>query len=158
MNANRVSATLSPADQGEVLAAIATIRKKLPFLIDLTPEERRALPRMGDGGRAFVSKAAQVAAQNPDFLPRSFDIDEMRHDAELFEALQPVALALTQLQELLDDTLMEVGGEAYSAALVVYHYAKNSGKGQALDAVADDLSRRFARKASSSAPAAPASS
>jgi len=134
--------------------AIATIKQKLPFLIDLSPEERRALPHMGDKSRVFVSKAADVAAQNPDFLPRSFNVEELCRDAELFAALQPITLALTQLQELVDDTQVEVGGEAYAGALVVYNYAKNSGQGLALDSVADELGRRFARKASGAAPKA----
>ena len=154
MNTNRIDATLSPGDKDEVLAAIATIKQKLPFLTDLSPEERRALPKMGDKSRAFVSKAAEVAAQNPDFLPRSFDVDEMRRDLALFETLQPIAVALTQLQELVDDTLLAAGNEAYAAALVVYNYAKTSGQGAALDAVADELSRRFARKASAATPQA----
>ncbi len=154
MNTNRIDATLSPSDKDEVLAAIATIKQKLPFLTDLSPEERRALPKMGDKSRAFVSKAAEVAAQNPDFLPRAFDVNEMRRDLELFEALQPIAVSLTQLQELMDDTLLAAGSEAYAAALVVYNYAKTSGQGAALDAVADELSRRFARKASAALPQA----
>lgn len=154
ISANRISATLSTDDRDAVLAAIATIKQKLPFLTDLTPDERKALPRMGDKSRAFVSKAAEIATQNPDFLPRSFDVDEMRRDADLFEALQPIALSLAQLQELLDDTLVAVGAEAYTSALVVYNYAKNSGQGQALDAVADELSQRFARKSSKPAPQA----
>jgi hypothetical protein len=152
MSTNRIGANLSPADKEAVLAAIATIKQKLPFLTDLAPEERRALPKMGDKSRAFVSKAAEVAAQNPDFLPRSFDVDEMRRDVELFEALQPIALALTQLQELVDDTLLEAGSEAYAAALVVYNYARTSGQGEALDTVADELSRRFARKTQGTPP------
>lgn len=55
------------------MAAIATIKTKLPFLIDLSVEERKALLKLGDKSRAFVSKALEVATQNPDFLPRSFD-------------------------------------------------------------------------------------
>lgn len=152
MSTNRISTTLSQADRDAVLVAIETIKQKLPFLIDLMPEERKALPHLGDKSRAFVSKALEVAEQNPDFLPRSFDVAEMRRDIELFQALQPIMLSVIQLQELLDDTLMEVGSEAYTSALVVYNYAKNSGQGQALDAVADELSRRFARKASSPVP------
>ena len=112
------------------------------------------LPKMGDKSRAFVSRAADVAAQNPDFLPRAFDVDELRRDVALYEALQPVALALTQLQELVEDTLMEVGSEAYVAALLVYNSARNSGQGAALDDLADALGRRFARKARSAAPQA----
>lgn len=153
---NRISASLSVADREAVMSAIATIREKLPFLIDLTTQERRSLPKLGDKSRAFVSKSLEVATQNPDFLPRSFDLDEMRQDVELFEALYPILLSLTQLQELVDDTVMEVGSEAYAAGLVVYNYAKASGKGAGLDSVVDDMGRRFARKSRSVQPQASA--
>ncbi len=147
MSDNRISANLSQRDREEVMQAITTIREKLPFLIDLTAEERRSLPKLGDKSRAFVSKALEVATQNQDFLPRSFDLDEMRRDVELFDALYPVLLSLTQLQELVDDTFIASGSEAYTAALAVYNYAKASGNVAGLDAVIDDMGRRFSRKA-----------
>ncbi|MEH1915294.1 hypothetical protein [Nostoc sp.] len=147
MAENKVSAKLSSADREAVMQAITTIREKLPFLIDLTTEERKALPKLGDKSRAFVSKALEIGTQNPDFLPRSFDLNEMRQDIELFEALYPILLSLTQLQELVDDTSVAVGSEAYAAGLMVYNYAKVSGKGAGLESMIDDLGRRFARKA-----------
>jgi hypothetical protein len=144
---NRVSATLSAAEQQALLEAIAHIRRSLPFLIDLSPAERHDLPKMGDKSRAFVRQAAELAQQNPDLLPRSFDIDELGRDVDLYDALEPLALALRQLLELVDDTMVAVSSEAYSGALTVYHYAKVSGHAAALDKVTDELSRRFARKA-----------
>ncbi|MCC5621915.1 hypothetical protein [Nostoc sp. CHAB 5715] len=144
---NKVSAKLSSADREAVMQAITTIREKLPFLIDLTTEERKALPKLGDKSRAFVSKALEIGTQNPDFLPRSFDLNDMRQDIELFEALYPILLSLTQLQELVDDTSVAVGSEAYAAGLMIYNYAKASGKGSGLESMVDDLGRRFARKA-----------
>ncbi|MBD2604578.1 hypothetical protein H6G81_08545 [Scytonema hofmannii FACHB-248] len=143
---NRISANLSASDRLAVMDAIATIRQKLPFLVDLTAEDRKTLPKLGDKSRAFVIKALEVGTQNPDFLPRSFDLDEMRRDIELFEALYPILLSLTQLQELVDDTAVAVGSEAYAAGLMVYNYAKASGKGTGLDSMVNDLGRRFARK------------
>jgi hypothetical protein len=143
---NRISTTLSTNDQADVLAAIKTIRDKLPFLLDLTPEERRSLPRMGDKSRAFVAQALTVAEQNADILPRSFDTAEMRKDVELAQALEPILAALAQLYELVEDTYLEVGSEAYVAALAVYQYAKAGGKGAALDNLLDALGQRFARK------------
>ena len=71
-----ISATLTQADREAVMAAIATIKEKLPFLIDLTADDRKALPKMGDKSRAFVSKALEVTTQNPDFLPRLRRRDE----------------------------------------------------------------------------------
>ena len=146
MTTNRISATLDQADRDAVMAAISTIKDRLPFLLDLAPEERKTLPKMGDKSRAFVSKALEVATQNPDFLPRSFDLEEMRKDVQLFEALYPLLLSLTQMQELMDDTCMAVGSEAYAAALQVYNYAKVSDQGAGLDSMVEEMGRRFARK------------
>lgn len=146
MTDNRISADLSQADQQAVLAAIQTIKQKLPFLIDLTPEDRRTLPKMGDKSRAFVQQALDIATQNADILPRSFDVEEMRKDVELFSALSPLVTALSQLQELVEDSYLAVGSEAYTAALLVYQYARSGGKGSALDGALDALSQRFARK------------
>jgi hypothetical protein len=146
MPTSSISATLAQTDKDAVMQAIATIKEKLPFLIDLSAEERKALPKMGDKSRAFVSKALEIATQNPDFLPRSFDLEEMRKDVQLFEALYPLLLSLSQLQELVDDTSLAVGSEAYAAALQVYNYAKASGQGSGLDTVVVEMGQRFARK------------
>jgi hypothetical protein len=141
-----ISAQLSLSDRDAVMAAIATIKAKLPFLIDLSADERKALPKMGDKSRAFVSKAMEVATQNPDFLPRSFDLAELQKDVQLFEALYPVLMSLTQLQDLVDDTCLAVGSEAYAAALQVYTYAKAGGQGTGLETAVEELGLRFARK------------
>jgi hypothetical protein len=143
---NRISATLSTTDQTAVMDAINTIRQKLNFLIDLTPEDRRSLPRMGDKSRAFVSQALTVAQQNADILPGSFDLQEMQRDVALTTALEPIMAALTQLQELVEDTYIAAGSEAYTAALLVYQYARAGSKGAALDNLLDGLGQRFARK------------
>jgi hypothetical protein len=148
---NRISATLSPADQQAVRAAVNTIREKLSFLVDLTPEERRTLLKMGDKSRSFVTQALTVGEQNEDILPRSFDVAEMRKDVDLLAALEPVMASLSQLSELVEDTYMAVGSEAYISALLVYQFARAAGKGAALDGALDALGQRFARK-SRSAP------
>ena len=149
MSDNRISASLSQADQQAVIAAINTIREKLPFLVDLSPEERRSLLRMGDKSRGFVTQALEVAMLNPDILPRSFDAAEMRKDVDLLASLSPVMASLSQLSELVEDTYMAVGSEAYASALLVYQFARAGGKGAALDGALDSLSKRFARKSRS---------
>ncbi|HEX7313733.1 MAG TPA: hypothetical protein VF297_07415 [Pyrinomonadaceae bacterium] len=146
MPENRVSASISEADQQAVLAAVETIHAKLPFLISLTAEQRRSLAKMGDKSRAFVGKALTVAQLSSDYLPRSFSVEEMERDVALVEALQPIMAALTSLQEQVADTYTEVGSEAYSAALVVYQYARASGEAAGLEALLDDMGQRFARK------------
>lgn len=150
---NRVDASLTPEQVSEVLAAIQTIKERLPFLINLTTDERVSMLKMGDKSRAFVDKTMELVKQNADFLPRSFDVEEMQRDVELMRALYPISQALQQLQELVDDTMMVIGSEAYAAALVAYRYAKEGDLDAGLDGVLDDISRRFARKTRRAEPA-----
>jgi hypothetical protein len=151
---NRIDATLSNTDKQTVLDAIQTIRTKLSFLASLSAEARQSLPKMGDKSRAFVTQALAVAEQNDAFLPRSFDVAEMRKDVDLIEAIYPILVAVTQLKELLEDTYKLAGSDAYSAALVIYNSAKANGQGEALEALLDTLGQRFARKSKPSPPVA----
>jgi hypothetical protein len=108
--------------------AIGILQAKLPFLVGLTAEERKYLPKMGDKSRAFVLRALEVGQKNQGMLPRAFDLEEMRRDVELYQALYPIYLAVNQLAELIDDSLTEIGSESYAAALVIYNGAKTNGK------------------------------
>jgi hypothetical protein len=143
---NAISATLSKDDRQAIAQSIATIRERLPFLVDLVGNERSALPKMGDKSRAFVSKALEVASQNSEFLPRSFDVEEMRKDLELYDDLASLMMTLSQLQDLVDDTCLMVGSEAYTAALTVYNYAKTSGQqANGMEPLVKEMQQRFRR-------------
>ena len=145
MITNRISATLSQADQEAITKSIETLREKLPFLISLTPDEIQSLPKMGTRSQTFVDKALEVALQNSEIMPRGFDIEEMRKDVETYRSLTAIRLSIVQLLELLENTQLLIGSEAYSGALAVYAQTKISGKGVGLEAVVDELGRRFGR-------------
>ncbi len=152
---NRIDATLSAANKDKVLQHIQEIKSTLNFLIDLSADELKSLPRMGDKSRAFVTQALTIAEQDDSFLPRSFDVAEMRKDVELADALLPILTAFSSLTELLSDTYTLAGSEAYVSALIVYQAAKANGKGSALDATLDALGQRFARKSKGKTPDTP---
>jgi hypothetical protein len=151
MAENRIDAALSEVDRAAVLAAIETIKTKLPFLIDLSPKERQELPKMGDKSQAFVYGVANLVANDDTFLPRNFDEDAFARDVALIKALAGIRQELVRLAELVDDTAVAVGSEAYMASLVAYRAARENGRGEGLDALLDELGRRFAR-ASKPAP------
>jgi hypothetical protein len=143
---NTISAILSPADQEVIFDAIAIMKDKLGFAVGLTQEERKGISRMGDKTRAFVSKAIEVATQNAEIMPRCLDVDEMRKDVELVEALYPIMLAISQLQELIEDTYLLAGSEAYAAARMAYNSARANGKAMGLDAAVEEMGRRYSRR------------
>ena len=128
MNTNRVSATLSIADQEAVMTAIDTIRQKLPFLIDLTANKRVAMAKLGDKSQAFVKKALEIAVQNP-------------------------GIALDKLHNQVDDTAIQAGGEAYATARAVYAATKTPFATPALRTATHELRKRFGRKTAATAPA-----
>lgn len=139
-----ITGTLSEADIQEIKAALATIEEKLPFLINLTVEERRKLYKMGDKSLAFVNNSLTAAQSNPDILPASFDIDEFVRDYQLATNLTDIFFRLQQLTEKVDDTLMAVSSEAMSSGLTVYDYVKTAAKKTpGLKIIAEQLGERF---------------
>lgn len=152
MSQDRVSGSLSADDRAAILEAIGAARARMPFLIDLTPDENRSLLRIGDKTEAFVRRALDVAERNPEMLPGSFDLEEMRADVDLYFQLQAVDWALTQFKELVSDTAGAVGEDAYRSALEIYNYAK-LGSAEGLDELRELMRRRFNRSGSRSAAA-----
>ncbi|SMF96553.1 hypothetical protein SAMN02949497_3954 [Methylomagnum ishizawai] len=154
MPINRVNAEISPSQAEAIRAALAALRENLPFLIDLTPDERQGMLKFGEKNRSFVAKAMAVAEQNPDILPRGFNVDEMKADVRLVEDLYPLLHSVQEVLGKLENTYFAAGSEAYAAALLVYQYAKaaNVATGALEDAL-DDLGRRFARRSKSAGSA-----
>lgn len=74
MSYQPITATVAPADVAAIKAAIATIQQKLPFLISLTDQERKSLPKTGPNSLSFVEHAQTAADNNPTILPGSFAV------------------------------------------------------------------------------------
>lgn len=139
-----ISAKLTDTDVQEIKAALATIQTRMPFLINLTVEERRKLFKMGNKSLAFVNNSLTAAQANRDILPASFDLDEFISDYQLAATLGEIHLSLQQLTEKVDDTLMAVSSEAMGSSLTVYDYVKTAAKKTpGLKAIADQLGERF---------------
>jgi hypothetical protein len=154
MDPNRISATLSTDDQQAVLNAIEGIRQKLPFLIDLSADDRNGMAKLGDKTRGFVRKGVDIANEHSSMFATGF-LAEMRKDSQLFETLAPILLAVDRLRKQVEDTSVQVGAEAYAAARTVYTVTKTPFASAALRTAAQDLGRRFGRKAKAPASESP---
>jgi len=164
-----VKATVpSTTDQEAVTAAIASLKKSLPFLINLSKADRKAVAKPGAKAQTFIKQALEVAIQNPAMLPASFDVPEMKKDVQLFEYLTSIQLPLRQVMQEVDDTVKQVGTQNYAAARLIYASASSQFAGPPLQLAADQLGRHFGRRpktkpaangngAGNSAPATPAS-
>ncbi|HEY5346111.1 MAG TPA: hypothetical protein VIK62_07185 [Verrucomicrobiae bacterium] len=149
-----ISATVAAADLQAIKDAVAVIQQKLPFLVNLTPDERKSIFRTGPNSLSFVQNALQAAQNNPDILPKSFDTDEFALDVALFAVLTDINTAVAQLVSEIDDTRLAVGGEAMKEASQVYNYVKTAATmTPGLKPVADQLGQRFQKASATPAPA-----
>ncbi len=117
-----------------------------PYLISLTPDERRTMLRMADKTVAFVQKTSDYATNNPAFVPGFVDLAELQHNLAGVTALTPLRQQFEQLALDTDSTVMTAGGEAYANSLTIYGNLKFRAKNKQPGAQAayDDLSIRFA--------------
>lgn len=130
----------------DVQAHLEAIRAALaPYLLSLTPDERKTMLRMGDKTVAFVTKTTDYAVATPAFVPPFVDLAELRQDTAGMAALTPLRQQCEQLALDLDSTVMVAGSEAYGNALTVYgnikFLAKNKQPGA--QAAYDELRVRF---------------
>jgi hypothetical protein len=115
-----------PAD---VLAAVRThigaaITALRPYVVPLTPTERRDIPKMGEKSLSFVEKSFEYAEANPEFRPSFLDMTEFQVDMTDALGLRVTRNVALQLLENIDDTEMIAGSEAYQAALGFYQNVK----------------------------------
>ena len=143
MPQNIVSITLQPERVAAIQQALTSLEAALPDLIELSMAQRVELIKMGPKSESFVREGLIVLEANPDLLPRSFDVDEMRRDLTAFDTLRPLFHRLRLLTARANDTEMALGSDLYKAALEGYRFARASGAGALLDELKAQANPRF---------------
>ena len=143
MPQNIVSLTVSPERLAAVQQALASLEASLADLVELSVDQRIELVKMGPRSEAFVREGLMLLEANPELLPRSFDLDEMRRDLTALDTLRPLFHRLRRLSARADDTEMALGSDLTEAVLDGYRFAKAGGQGVALDALRAAAASRF---------------
>ncbi|MBN8452373.1 molybdopterin-dependent oxidoreductase, partial [Accumulibacter sp.] len=137
MSQNLIALNLTPDDIAAIDAALATLESRLAGLVELSPEERRSLAKMGDKSEAFCRQTLIVLDQNRQIVPAGLDLAGAESDLQQLDLLRPRLARLRRLKTRAEDTEMALGSDVLSAALEGYALAKVFGKGAGLDALKD---------------------
>jgi hypothetical protein len=146
---NLVSLSISENELAEIRKAIEILQRTLlPYLLELTKDEKESMAKMGDKTVAFVTKATEHAEAQPKLVPAFIEVAELRKDLEAIEILRPFFNSLNQLSKGLDDTMTVAGSEAYTSALAFYQSVKMGAKLNVSGAqeIYNDLQVRFPSK------------
>jgi len=99
-----------------------------PYVVNLKPEERHAMLKLGDKSLAFGEKAFDYAKTNPVFVPPYLDMNMFENDMKDAVGLRVLLVTAQQLTMAIDDTTMVAGSETYNASLIFYHAVKQAEK------------------------------
>ncbi len=116
-----------------------------PYVVALTPAQRRKLAKSGNKTFSFIDKAMKYAQQNVDLLPGFVTAEEMKQNMDNYSVLLSLLQTATQLSSSLNDTTMQASSDSYSLSLDYYNSAKQGAKKNIPNAkdIYKDLSARF---------------
>ena len=140
-----ISAEITQEVIDQIAADLADIQAKLPFAVKLSPAVKKAMPKLEDARSPFVSKCIFYARKEPKIIPPFTNLDELERDLKLFNNLQDIAKEVNRLADIVNDTRIAAGSDAYSAALTIYNSAKQAAKMNipGTKAIVDDLKTSF---------------
>ena len=145
-NSNQVSLAIPPETVEQAKQYYAQGNAILvPYLLNLTPDESKALPKMGDKSYEFVTKALEYLKISGTPMPPYTNVEEMDVDLKGYDTIRQILQSVMPTVDLLQDTMLLSGSEAYMAALAYYNYLKGAAKAGVPGAqtILDDLSARF---------------
>jgi hypothetical protein len=139
-----ISASLTEAQLTQIETSIKQIRTTLGFLINLSPEEKQGLRKMGDKLTSYVQDVLVESKTNSAFIPAGVNLAEFEKDLNLVKSLDRILSNLRPLMDAIEDTSTAAGNEAIKAADMAYGYLKQAAKNNSnLDLTVKVLGARF---------------
>lgn len=145
-NENKFQIIIPEEEVRKVQEALKNIENILkPYLAVLTPEERSAIPKMGNKTSPFVEKIVEYTESSPEFTPMYMNVGNLKNSFETVNKLTLLLRPIEQLEKAITDTIMLSGSEAYKNALIYYNSVKEANKNSIANAeiIFEDLKVRF---------------
>jgi len=155
---NYISAEITPAKITETLGFLNSAKNNLPFMIKLDGSIKKSMVSMDDTRITFVNKCLQYAQKESKIVPPYVDLVELNKDLALFSNLQNLARETNRLADMINDTRIAAGTDAYIAALSIYNSAKQAAKMNVpgSQSIVDDLKKAFEQKPTVTSETVPA--
>jgi hypothetical protein len=119
-NNNRVQRCISAAEFATITGLINDLeRLLLPYTVGLTPDERKALPKINVDNRMFIQDALNEMKlpSSANIMPAFFKSLDVEVDLTMFDQCENLAARLTSLAGKVDNTRLLSGSEAFTSGL-----------------------------------------
>ncbi len=145
---NLIDAQLSKEDEDLAVQKVRELEGLFPFLVNITPEERKRMPHMGDKMLGFAEGTLIYGREYPALIPPFRSADAFQRDLDLLRQLRRVLGVLEPFIDMLRGTYMQVGAEAYASARDIYNMAKRAAKSAVpgTDVIVKDLGELYKKQ------------
>lgn len=134
-----ISAVLTDVDKETIKTNIANSLLLMPWLVNLTNEERRKMRKTGSKREGYVKDIYDTSKANSGALPADFKLDEWTKDEVLIKQAIEIREYLSSFLEAVDDTILLLGAERIHHADIAYGHLKQSAKSNT--SITKDLER-----------------
>lgn len=126
---NRISLSFTDEDIKSIKESIKVLKEKLlPHLVKLDKEDRVGIFEINIKSLGFIEKAYNYAKTNKKLVPGYLDLEEMKKDIDAFKELSNIMAPIEQIYQILNDSIMLAGTEAYTEALAFHTAVKGAVK------------------------------
>jgi len=140
-----VSGTISENLKNRIVRQLKDIDTQLPFMVNLSPAERRSIPKLGRMTTKFVELALGLSEKHPELVPPYLDVQKMKQDFELARKFVEIMSVLEPLWEKMNDTFYAAGSSAHAQARLFYKAVKIAARNQipGTDVMVKELKQSF---------------
>ena len=155
---NRISIEVTPSQLAAVNAAVVALKAALDGLTsNISEDDKRSLPKIGDKTLAFDEKCKIYMADRPDLVPGFTDPADILQDRDLVAALLPVMREIAPILSDLESTILLAYSDLYVADLAFYQNVKQAARRgvNGAEAIYLDLQQRFPGRPRAAQPPTP---
>lgn len=147
MNVPRISHELTPEQYEAIMQAIRALDANLDFAVNLTPEDRQKIRRLGAKKRVFTKDAHAFCQEKTSTVPNLLDMTEFSKDLKLSTQLYDISNILKTMAEKIQDTAAAAGWQAFRRARQYHVYIKELAKTNepGCETIEKELDKFFAR-------------
>lgn len=148
MDLNKISAELTQEQEAQIMKLIKEVKEALPFLVNLSSDERKRLAKLSRSRVDFVDTALVHIQAKPEYLPPYVSAEEFAKDVNLKNSMQRIQAEMDSLGERINDTIMLADSEAYRASRLFYKSIKAAAREGAEDAerIARELAYHYRKQ------------
>jgi hypothetical protein len=140
-----ISAALTPADKAAILGNITNSTGLLPFLVNLSPDERHDKRKVATKREGLVASVYTACISNPTAIPATFSMTEWTKDESLVTDLKEIRASLLTFAEGLDDTILALGNERIQQAETALGFLEAAARGNAaLNTIVQQIKTAYA--------------